>query len=482
MDYAAHALHVALQEQMAQEIKAREYEALIRSTAEDRFYGPREFRPKHFPQDFPFRSTLRRSWSSGKTLQRPRSARTQAPQENRFPWLQAERLRAARRVARTRYPRGEEGPVKRRTASPARKVEKVAGRAAPSSLRCRLLGHTELAAVSVPGWQAAFEFELRMYLAQLLGRSPDELRVRARNRKQRVSVHLSLEAVPKDAETLKESLYDGSLRRLAIRNCTGLESPWPNSQALRQFLLREINFDAFWVVERHEWHIPNFHQALNQRPYAMLASESFDLGGGTNLSLHLHPAGIPHGGGQTGACLTLSAAGHGLPSFPFILSAGTGSEIWAGPYGRDSSNRFLSGGPLCSTEELRQLDANCLVLAVEAVQRKVPEVDNTATTEAEQVDGPPEDIATEEKLAVEEALNVLWPALTGFLPVRKLWKLGAMSNLERARWRAPSCSVLWRKLHVGWSRWQLPWPRNHGTSWRRWSLPRTAECRIWPSR
>lgn len=27
-----------------------------------------------------------------------------------------------------------------------------------------------------------------------------------------VSVHLSLEAVPKDAETLKESLYDGSLR------------------------------------------------------------------------------------------------------------------------------------------------------------------------------------------------------------------------------------------------------------------------------
>ena len=34
--------------------------------------------------------------------------------------------------------------------------------------------------------QAAFEFELRMYLAQLLGCSPDELRVRARNRKQRV--------------------------------------------------------------------------------------------------------------------------------------------------------------------------------------------------------------------------------------------------------------------------------------------------------
>ncbi|CAL1131835.1 unnamed protein product [Cladocopium goreaui] len=236
----------------------------------------------------------------------------------------------------------------------------------PAVLRCRLLGHAESAAVAVPGWQATFESELRGYLAQLLAPGP-QLHVRARLRNHRVSVHVSMAALEKDAQILQQSLWDGSLRRLALRNRTGLESPWPTSQALRQFLLREISVETLGGLGRVS--SSGINKAFNQRPYAMMTSNSFDLGGGTNLTLDFHPAGGPPGPSLTarGASLTLSAPGHGLPSFPFILSAGEHGEIWAGPYGRDASNRFLRGGALCTVDELRKLHENCLVLAVEAV-------------------------------------------------------------------------------------------------------------------
>ncbi|CAJ1370530.1 unnamed protein product [Effrenium voratum] len=258
-------------------------------------------------------------------------------------------------------------------------------------LRCRLIGRAETSGLAV-AWQASFEAELRRHLAQLL---PEVVLVqlRARSRQNKVSVHVSFQgAHQSDAIALEQGFADGSLRRLALRNCSGL-NPWPTSQALRQFLLRDVSLDTFWVVERHEWHIPSFLQVrtepevrclaqgdgvcrdqVQSRP--VLASQPFDLGGGRNLTLHLHPAGVCHPG-QPGACLTLSAAGHGLPSFPFLLSAGPNSEIWAGPYGRDSGNRFLSGGALCGTEELQQLAAvdagKTLVLAVEAVQLEPPD-------------------------------------------------------------------------------------------------------------
>lgn len=388
MDFAAHALHVAMQEQMAQEIKNREYQALLYSTSGDRFpSGSKDFRAKqHFPQDFCFRNALRRK---GTTLDRkvmlpgrpsrPSSAsRVSMPEELRTTAMRLDSPRPGSpspRRRRAAYRRGKDA----RKASPA-KTKATASEASkgtsltPAVLRCRLLGHAEKNAVAAPGWQATFESELRGYLAQLLEMDEGQLHVRARLRNHRVSVHVSMAALEKDAQILQQSLWDGSLRRLALRNCTGLESPWPTSQALRQFLLRETSCETFWVVERHEWRIDNFQQALNQQPYAMMTSSSFDLGGGTNLTLDFHPAGGPPGPSLTarGASLTLSAPGHGLPSFPFILSAGEHGEIWAGPYGRDASNRFLRGGALCTIDELRKLHDNCLVLAVEAVQPEAP--------------------------------------------------------------------------------------------------------------
>eukprot|EP00434_Breviolum_minutum_P009686 symbB.v1.2.008527.t1/scaffold532.1/size190944/1 len=383
MDFAAHALHVAMHEQMAQEIKNREFQArLYRTSGENAFpSGSKDFKAKqHFPQDFAFRHALRgRPSLHSKVMlpRRPLSGRSGSTQE--LPWLRAQRLRSATpsprstavTVQRSRRRVKERSAANSRAATPEG-LKATESKIQGAVMRCRLLGRADLAAVSVAGWQATFETELQGYLAQLLEMDERNILVRARRKNAKVSVHVSMHGMEKDAITLQQSLWDGRLRRLALRNCTGLESPWPTSQALRQFLLRDVNCEVFWVLERHEWHIQNFQQALSQRPYAMMTSEAFDLGGGTNLTLHLHPAG-PATANARGVCLTLSAAGHGLPSFPFLLSAGTNSEIWAGPYGRDASHRFLPGGALCTVEELRQLHENCLVLSIEAVQREVPE-------------------------------------------------------------------------------------------------------------
>lgn len=461
MDFAAHALHVAMQEQMAQEIKNREYQSLLYSTSGDRFpSGPNDFRAKqHFPQDFRFRNALRRK---GKSLDRkvtlppsrPSSAsRVSMPEELRSTALRLDSLRP-----RSPSPRPMGVPSPRRRAAYRRKDAPTAspcpgtGTAAapgtsptPAVLRCRLLGHAESAAVAVPGWQATFESELRGYLAQLLvDKGPGQLHVRARLRNHRVSVHVSMAALEKDAQILQQSLWDGSLRRLALRNRTGLESPWPTSQALRQFLLREISVETFWVVERHEWRIDNFQQALNQRPYAMMTSNSFDLGGGTNLTLDFHPAGGPPGPSLTarGASLTLSAPGHGLPSFPFILSAGEHGEIWAGPYGRDASNRFLRGGALCTVDELRKLHENCLVLAVEAVQTDAPvwarevrgsdakvQATEAAPSPSAPPSAPPERDETGEEVDSEQLLRAVTEAAQGVQMMATTWSCKPWSEL-----------------------------------------------------
>ncbi|CAE7252135.1 unnamed protein product [Symbiodinium pilosum] len=244
-------------------------------------------------------------------------------------------------------------------------------------LRCRLLGRAEMTALRMPHWQEGFAADLTTFLSELLGLPPEAFALRVRHgwRGEGVCAQLSFGscASPHHAELLDRSLRDGSLRRLVLRSGLG-ESSWPVSQVLRQFLLRDVVCQVFWVMERHEWRIPNFPRVA-QNFNAVLESMPFDFGGGSNLTLHLHPNGSSHPGIGGSAALTLSAAGHGRPISPFLLTAGISGEIWSGPYGRDGANRFLAGGPLCSLEELIAAvdDQQTLLLAIEAVQSDAPD-------------------------------------------------------------------------------------------------------------
>ncbi|CAE7478346.1 unnamed protein product [Symbiodinium natans] len=247
----------------------------------------------------------------------------------------------------------------------------------PPTLRCRLLGRAETAALRMPNWQDGFVSDLSTFLEQLLGLPQEAFTLRVRHSWHKVnvvSVQISFGscAGPNHAELLERSLCDGSLRRLALRTCS--ETFWPVSQVLRQFLLRDTAFEAFWVTERHEWLIPNFPQVVRS-PNAFLASLPFELGGGSNLTLLLHPNGSSKAGPDGFASLTLSSAGHERPTSAFLLTAGVNGEVWTGPFGRDETNRFLAGGALCPFEELLELvdDDQTLLLAVEAVHGDAPD-------------------------------------------------------------------------------------------------------------
>ncbi|CAE8695505.1 unnamed protein product, partial [Polarella glacialis] len=203
--------------------------------------------------------------------------------------------------------------------------------------------------------------------------------VSAAVRSQKVVVHVTFAGPsigPKEAAALEESLVNGGLRRAALRECS---KQTPPAHAVRQFLLRRVTSEVYWVVGRHEWRLPFSHRLhLNGRHgSSVIVSEPFDFAGGRNLTLHLHPRGFwrpgrhcdPHDLASSSAALTLSAAGNDLPRLQFLLSAGRCTSSWVGPYGREGQ-RFCPGGQICSLEELGQaMDSDgTLTLVMEAVE------------------------------------------------------------------------------------------------------------------
>ncbi|CAE7905951.1 unnamed protein product, partial [Symbiodinium necroappetens] len=372
-------LCVGAHELFLRELNARLYQAMTQSTEQERLCKTAmeqdTLRMKsRGPQDRLFRQTLREPREPAPRppcRTRPRSAVPPARQR-RIDWIAAQRakMNAWRRAQTAKQKKDLQEPMDgRKTCSGpcSREADHSSSRLDPGSaplqpsasiprpnLRCRLLGRAENAALMVPDWQESFMSDLTTLLEHLLGLPEEAFFLRVRHNWHKgnvVAVQISFDscATPAHAELLERSLRDGSLRRMALRSCTRAFSAWPVSKVLRQFLLRDMEFEAFWVTERHEWHIPNFLQAL-QSPSAFLASQPFELGGGANMTLLLHPNCSSKT--ELGfAAMTLSAAGHQRPTSPFLLTAGSNGEIWAGPFGRDAADRFYAGGPLCASEE-----------------------------------------------------------------------------------------------------------------------------------